>query len=133
MTGAVLYFDGGIPGGNPGGTPTYGWVIEVDGEVVAEGCGVAEGKPTNNVAEWSALVAGLEALQARFLFGAEVRGDSELVIRQVIGAWRCKAPHLQPRCELGRRLAEEMGCTFRWIPREENARADALARKAVEG
>jgi ribonuclease HI len=92
----ILYFDGLCEPQNPGGWVCYGWVLQDGDRVVASGRGVARGPgpdSTNNVAEYAALIAGLEAL-ARLDLGAqgvEVRGDSQLVIHQVSGEWQCRS------------------------------------------
>lgn len=126
----ILYFDGGIKGGNPGGAPTYGWVLEQDGVTVAEGNGLAQGPRTNNVAEWAGLIAGLRALAERGIEDAEVRGDSELVINQMTGVYRCKAAHLRAFYDEAQRLRARH--VFRWVPRELNKRADELAGRKIE-
>jgi ribonuclease HI len=150
MADLILYFDGLCEPRNPGGWACYGWLIKQDvagpvgdpiadnrsavaGQTVASGQGVAcpPGRgSTNNVAEYAALIAGLEALAGLALDGqsAEVRGDSQLVINQMTGAWRCNAAHLLPLFRQARRVAGRVGTvTFRWVPREQNTEADALS------
>lgn len=131
-----LYFDGAIEPVNPGGCASYGWVLKSGDVIVAQGHGVVSGpgpESTNNVAEYGALIAGLEA----FVHGAlrsepvEVCGDSRLVLEQVAGRWKCKAKHLRPFLFRAKALvAKCKRLTLRWIPREENAEADALSRRA---
>lgn len=129
----VLHFDGSCEPRNPGGVATYGWVLS-SGEsgfgVVADGGANA----TNNVAEWCALGFGL-----RWIIEHQpwpqlllIRGDSQLVIRQLNHEWACRKPHLQvlrARCEL---LLSQMTVKWRaeWVPREQNGAADELSRKA---
>ena len=63
----------------------------------------------------------------------EIRGDSQVVIRQMTGAYTCSAPSLQPLHQEALDLAGRLpGVTFRWIPRNENERADELSREAFE-
>lgn len=136
----VLYFDGGCTP-NPGGACRYGWHLDAeDGFRIAESSGVypAAGEArTNNTAEWAALEAGLRWLSKLRLPIDTLRivGDSQLVIRQFKGQWRCKKPWLAEMCESCCALLAllEVGdVTVEWRPREQNARADALATHACE-
>jgi ribonuclease HI len=99
--------------------------------MAAQGAGA-----TSNVAEYAGAIAGLRALlDLEDLEAAEVRGDSQLVVRHLTGEWYCRAANLVPlhreALDLARRL-EAGGCavTLRWIPREENAEADELSKQA---
>jgi ribonuclease HI len=148
MADLILYFDGLTEPYNPGGWACYGWLVKRDGATVASGQGVAcpPGRgSTNNVAEYAALIAGLEALRSTASLvvagldidghdcqqSVEVRGDSQLVINQVTGAWRCNVPHLRPLLQKAKSLAGQVGqVSFRWVPRERNTEADALSRQA---
>jgi len=133
-----LYFDGLCEPGNPGGIACYGWLIRSSGAIVASGRGEAARGPaaTNNVAEWAALIAGLEAARAAGIVGRlEVHGDSQLVCNQVTGRWRVNAANLRPLFNKARSLIAALaaaGCQVRvqWIPRAKNAEADALSRQA---
>lgn len=136
-----LYFDGlcepSYAGGprNPGGCACYGWVLYDGAERIATGQGVvARGVPgaTNNVAEYSALREGLEYVYSHFAQGTalEVRGDSQLVIRQFNGEWRVRSALLQPLLLAVQSLARGLSVDARWIPREENQEADRLSREA---
>lgn len=138
---AILYFDGRCTGnGTPQALGAYGWVVLLDAEELATGKGRAgEGEDmTANMAEYVALMAGLRALlELEGIEAVEVRGDSQTVVRQMTGAFDCWASHLQPlreeALELVRQL-QERGCSLsmRWIPREENERADRLSREAFD-
>src|SRR5213080_640935 len=130
----VIQADGGSRG-NPG-TAGYGAVVldAVSGEVLAE---VSEpiGRATNNVAEYSGLVAGLRAA-GKLAPGAaaEVRMDSKLVVEQMSGRWKVKHPDMRPLSEQAKEIAA--GFTrvrYEWIPRAENAHADRLANEAMDG
>jgi ribonuclease H / adenosylcobalamin/alpha-ribazole phosphatase len=130
---AVLIEADGGSRGNPG-PAAYGAVLkDADtGEVIAED-GTTIGVATNNVAEYSGLVAGLR--MARDLApGAEVevRMDSQLVVEQMSGRWRIKHPDLRPLAAEAARLAPA-GTTYTWVPRAENAHADRLANEALDG
>jgi ribonuclease HI len=127
---AHLYFDGGSRG-NPG-PAAIGWVI-VDGDgIVAEG-GERIGEATNNRAEYEALIRGLEAAREFGFDTLEIRGDSELVVEQVRGAWDTNSPDLRERRV---RVHELLGAFDDWtithVPREINERADDLVNRAFE-
>ncbi len=116
-------------------TACFGYVIKKDGKVVDEGSGViGEGqKMTNNVAEYSALIRALERVRRSGLDErVVVRSDSRLVVNQMMGKWRVKAPNIMPLYRKAVALAKDMDVVFEWVPREENTRADSLARKAYE-
>lgn len=125
----VLYFDGRCEP-NPGGIATYGFVIRDGGALVAAEGGPVDGR-TNNVAEYTGLIRGLERAAALGLRDFEVRGDSKLVIFQVRGAWRVRDKKLGPLFLRARELGDAMGATYRWVPREENREADAMTEKAA--
>ena len=102
------------------------------GEVIAED-GTAIGVATNNVAEYSGLIAGLK-LAEEFAPDAdiEVRMDSKLVVEQMSGRWKIKHPDMKPLAAEASRLAPA-GTTYTWVPRERNAHADRLANEALDG
>lgn len=128
----VVEADGGSRG-NPG-PAAYGALVRdaETGEVLAEAA-VAIGRATNNVAEYSGLIAGLR-LAAEHAPGAQVeaRMDSQLVVEQMKGTWRVKHAGLQPLHAEAREAAPP-GTTYTWVPRAQNAAADALANRALDG
>lgn len=128
----VVEADGGSRG-NPG-PAAYGALVRdaETGEVLAEAA-VAIGRATNNVAEYSGLIAGLR-LAAEHAPGAQVeaRMDSQLVVEQMKGTWRVKHAGLQPLHAEAREVAPP-GTTYTWVPRAQNAAADALANRALDG
>ena len=128
----LIEADGGSRG-NPGPS-AYGAVLKdaVTGEVIAED-GSAIGVATNNVAEYSGLIAGLR-LAREFAPDAtiEVRMDSKLVVEQMSGRWKIKHPDMRPLATEAGRLAPP-GTTYTWVPREQNAHADRLANEALDG
>jgi ribonuclease HI len=128
---AVVHVDGGARG-NPGPAAT-GVVIESPaGEVLYAG-GETIGRATNNVAEYRALLAGLERARELGATEVDVRGDSALVVNQVNGAWKIKEPHLRPlREDAVRALAGFDRWTLRHVRREHNADADALVNQALD-
>lgn len=132
----VVHFDGACEPPGTGGIATYGFTIDGEGFEVEE-CGLAV-RPhaptaTNNVAEYAGAICALEWLQSHGYRGpVVVRGDSQLVIRQVNGEYEVKAEHLKAYHARVRQLCagfEEV--RFEWIPRERNTRADALSKQAV--
>ena len=129
----VVEADGGSRG-NPG-PAGYGAVVRdaTTGEVLAE---VSEsiGRATNNVAEYSGLIAGLRAAAA-IARGAdvEVRMDSKLVVEQMSGRWQIKHPDMRPLAATARETARALGrVSYTWVPRSRNAHADRLANHAMD-
>jgi ribonuclease HI len=128
---AHVYFDGACRG-NPG-PAAVGWVIVTgDGGIVAEG-GERIGETTNNRAEYEALVRALE-VAADFGFDAvEVRGDSELIVKQVHGEYDTNDPDLRERRVTVRELLTRFDdWSLTHVPREINERADELANEALD-
>jgi ribonuclease HI len=107
-------------------------ITDEDGEVVAEvaeGIGVA----TNNVAEYTAAIRGLE--RARELGATHVLllSDSRLLIEQLAGRWKVKHPTLQRLHNDARSLIKEFEeVRFEHVRRERNVEADALANRGVD-
>jgi ribonuclease H / adenosylcobalamin/alpha-ribazole phosphatase len=128
----IIEADGGSRG-NPG-PAGYGAVVRdaETGEVLAEVSG-GLGNTTNNVAEYSGLIAGLRAAAKEGAGAAEVRMDSKLVVEQMSGRWQVKQPHLRPLAREAAGLAHELGeVTYTWVPRARNAHADRLANEAMD-
>ncbi|MFT4889714.1 MAG: ribonuclease HI [Halobacteriales archaeon] len=127
---AHVYFDGACRG-NPG-PAAVGWVIVNSDGIVAEG-GERIGEATNNRAEYEALIRALEAARDYGFDEIEVRGDSELVVKQVRGAWNADDPGLRERRVT---VHELLGSFDEWtlehVPREVNERADRLANEALD-
>jgi broad specificity phosphatase PhoE/ribonuclease HI len=128
----IVEADGGSRG-NPG-PASYGALVRdpATGQVIAQ-AGVTIGVATNNVAEYSGLIAGLE-LAAEYAPNAsiEVRMDSKLVIEQMAGRWKIKHPDMKPLAVKAQSLAP-FGTEWTWVPRAQNAAADALANMALDG
>ena len=129
------YFDG-LCEPNPGGVATYGFVVRKDGKKVHEGHGLA-GTPkspqaTNNVAEYTGLIKALEWLAGQKSTGPIiVRGDSDLILKQVQGLYKVKSGLLAPLHGRVKELLEKLpAVTFEWIPRERNTDADRLTNLA---
>jgi ribonuclease HI len=127
---AHVYFDGASRG-NPG-PGAVGWCLVTSDGVVAEGS-ERIGRVTNNQAEYAALIRALEAADEYGFDAIDVRGDSELIVKQVRGEWNANDPELREK----RVRARELLARFdRWsighVPREINARADDLANEALD-
>ncbi|WP_243665646.1 ribonuclease HI [Vulcanisaeta sp. JCM 16159] len=118
----VAYFDGACEPRNPGGVGTYGFVIYGnEGNVVHEDYGIAcEPSPncTNNVAEYTGLIRALEWLLGNGFGGSRitVRGDSQLVIRQLMGVYSVRAEHLRPLHDRALELLKKLQCRARVGP-----------------
>jgi ribonuclease HI len=127
----VLHVDGGARG-NPGPAAIGVVVSTPDGEVldeVAETIGVA----SNNVAEYRALLRGLERARAVGAEQLEIVNDSELVARQLTGAYKVKHPAMKPlHAEAIAALGTFDSWRIRSVPRAENARADELVNQALD-
>ena len=128
----VVHVDGGARG-NPGPAAVGVVVSTPDGEVLDE-IGEVIGVATNNVAEYRALLLGLQRARALGASEVDVVNDSELVARQVTGDYKVKSAGLQP---LHRETLTALRGFDRWsissVPRERNARADALVNAALDG
>ena len=128
---ARLWTDGGARG-NPG-PAAYAFVLEAEDGTVLDTRGEAIGVATNNVAEYSALVAGLEEAVGRGVDELEVRSDSELMVKQMRGEYRVKNRDLQALFLDASRLARDVGLvTFTHVRREHNELADRLVNEALD-
>jgi ribonuclease HI len=131
-----VHFDGACEPPKGGGVATFGYRIEGAG-FLHEDFGLAvrpfSDHATNNVAEYVAAIRALEWLaDQRYPGDVVLLGDSQLVIRQMLGEYRVRAEHLRAYHEhLGQLARKFRRVEFRWIPREENARADALSKRAL--
>ena len=129
----VLWFDGGSRGnGQAGAVAGSGTVLYRGATRVWQG-GQYLGCTTNNVAEYTGLLHGLEVAKKLGVGQLEVRGDSKLVLSQVKGEWRCEKPHLQALCARAKELVQGFrACSLVHVPRAENAEADAIANRAMD-
>ena len=126
-----LFTDGGARG-NPG-PAAYGYVLEApDGSVLAahgEKIGIA----TNNVAEYSALIAGLEKAIELALPVVEVVSDSQLMVKQMTGEYKVKNEALRGLWVDAARLARKIpSVSYTWVRREHNELADRLVNEALD-
>ena len=127
----VAYIDGGARG-NPG-PAGYGVRIESeDGTLIVE-LHAPLGIATNNVAEYNGLLAALRWAVDHDVEKLHVRSDSELLVKQMLGAYKVKHPGLQPLAAQARLLSMQLGgVTFEHVRREHNAEADRLSNLAMD-
>lgn len=126
----ILFFDGACRG-NPG--PMAIGVVLFENDKKVKEFSKHLGKGTNNIAEWSALIEGLKLAKAHGCKALEVRGDSQLIIRQIMGRYRVKNRNLLPLFNEAKRLCSDFEkIDFRWVEREENADTDALSNRALD-
>jgi probable phosphoglycerate mutase len=130
--GFVVEADGGSRG-NPGIAAGGAVVIDALTDEVLCVCGVYMGIATNNVAEYSGLIAGLEETRDRDPSAdVTVRMDSQLVVEQMSGRWRVSHPDMRVLAARARALVEGREVAFEWVPRRENSRADAAANESMD-
>ena len=128
---ARLYTDGGARG-NPG-PAAFGYVLEAEDGTVLAAHGEKIGIATNNVAEYSALIAGLEKALELAVGEVEVVSDSELLVKQMTGEYRVKNEALRALSLEAARLARRVGrVTYTSVRREHNALADRLVNEALD-
>jgi ribonuclease HI len=128
---ARLFTDGGARG-NPG-PAAFAYVLETDDGTVLAAHGERIGVATNNVAEYRALVAGLEKAVELGLDQVEVVSDSELLVRQMQGKYRVKNEALRALWQDASDLAGKIGrVSYRAVRREQNELADRLVNEALD-
>ena len=128
-------FRAAIDGGSRGNPGPAAWavvVLDEDGRRL-EGHAGTIGSATNNVAEYSALLEALALAAARGAEDVEVLADSELVVRQIEGAYRVKNPNLKPLYEEARRrIARLRSFRISHVRRGQNKEADRLVNVALD-
>jgi ribonuclease HI len=126
-----LFTDGGARG-NPG-PAAYGFVLEAEDGTVLAAEGEAIGTATNNVAEYSGLIAGLRRALDLQLADVEVVSDSELMVKQMRGEYRVKNEALRSLFVEANQLARRLGAVeFRHVRRADNELADRLVNEALD-
>jgi ribonuclease HI len=127
----VIHVDGGARG-NPGQAAGAAVITTPDGELLDEATELL-GVATNNVAEYRGLLLGLERALELGASEVEVVNDSELVAKQLTGAYKVKHPDMRP---LHAEALQALGRFERWsirsVPRLQNAQADALVNEALD-
>jgi ribonuclease HI len=128
----LINVDGGARG-NPGPAAIAAVIQSADGELLEER-GERIGRATNNVAEYRALLLGIERAAALGAGEIELVGDSELIVKQVKGEYKVKDATLR---DLHARVARALRDFDRWsirhVRRELNAEADRLVNEALDG
>jgi ribonuclease HI len=128
---ARLYTDGGARG-NPG-PAAYGYVLEAEDGTVLAAEGEAIGEATNNVAEYSGLIAGLAKAIELHVPDLEVVSDSELMVKQMRGEYRVKNEALRELSLEAARLARRLkNVEYRHVKRAHNELADKLVNEALD-
>ena len=127
----VVNVDGGARG-NPGPAAIGVVVRTADGDVIAD-AGEAIGTATNNVAEYRALLRGIELAAQHGATELELYGDSELVVKQIRGEYRVKDAGLKPlHAQARQALSAFTSWSFDHVRRERNSEADALVNQALD-
>jgi ribonuclease HI len=132
----TVHFDGACQPPRGGGVATYGFTVEGE-SLEHEEFGLAvrpwSESASNNVAEYVAAINALLWLRSRAFQGTVLLlGDSQLVVRQMQGEYEVRSERLRPYHEHLVQLVREFAeVRFDWIPREVNARADALSKEAL--
>lgn len=132
MSAVTVNVDGGARG-NPGPAAIGVVVRDADGQLLEE-LGETIGRATNNVAEYRALLRGIELAAAHGATELELIGDSELIVRQIEGRYKVKdATMRELHAEAKRELAGFQRWSIRHVRREANADADRLVNAALDG
>jgi ribonuclease HI len=127
----VVNVDGGARG-NPGPAAIAAVAADPDGNVLAER-NEAIGPATNNVAEYRAMLLGIELAKELGATEVELIGDSTLIVNQVQGNWKVKQEHLRPlHAQTVEALREVPSWSIRAVRRELNTRADELVNEALD-
>jgi ribonuclease HI len=128
---ARLFTDGGARG-NPG-PAAYGFVLETGDGTLLAAEGRAIGSATNNVAEYSGLIAGLRKAIELAVPEVEVVSDSELMVKQMRGEYRVKNEALRGLCVEASALARRLeSVEYRHVKRAHNELADKLVNEALD-
>ena len=140
----ILYFDGASRN-NPRGPAGCGWILYemdeygTDGGFIADGSKYLGHDVSNNQAEYQGLIEGLEYVGDNIRCdNIYIRGDAEIVIRQMEGEYQVRSPNIRPYYDDAVSKLEYVkdsvtyGCNFRHIPRHKNGEADELANNAID-
>jgi len=134
----TLFFDGASKK-NPGEAGA-GWILSdaKSGASIAYGWKYLGDRSTNNEAEYTGLIEGLQYINKsiRDVGKVEVKGDSNLVVQQVLGNWKCNAANLAPYCDKAKSILKSLKrkghISLAHVPREDNAIADVISNLAVK-
>jgi len=125
----LVNFDGSVGPTNPGEFACYAFtVIEDDGTYIENGICENDHK-TNNVAEYTAVIKAMQyCIDNHGDKKIMIRGDSNLIIKQIKNEFKCKQPHLQKLLKEAQDLAAQLNVEFEWVPREQNKLADKYSK-----
>jgi ribonuclease HI len=127
----TVHVDGGARG-NPGPAAIAAVVSDADGEVI-ESVSQVIGRASNNVAEYRALILGVERATDLGASELEVIGDSELIVKQVRGEYKVKNPDMKPLHAAASAALDRLDSwSIRHVKRELNAEADRLVNEALD-
>jgi ribonuclease HI len=130
-THVIVNVDGGARG-NPGPAAIAAVATDPDGETLAER-NEAIGEATNNVAEYRAMLLGIELAKELGAAEVELIGDSQLIVQQILGNYKVKQDHLRPlHTKVSDALRELPKWSMRSVKREQNVRADELVNEALD-
>jgi ribonuclease HI len=129
----MVYCDGACLPDNPGGYGCWAWVAYLNGREInhAFGCLGHGAEMTNNRAEYTGVVEALRRAKTKGQ-SIDVRADSQLVVKQVLGEWSVHAAHLRQLCAEAAQLLHDTKSSLAWVRREANTRADYLTKLAYE-
>jgi ribonuclease HI len=126
---ATAYIDGS---GNSGRIQACAVSLHMDGNVFEE-TDLLPPHTTNNVGEYSGLLLCLRLAKRLGVEVLQIHSDSRLIVNQTNGLWRCKDPNLEKlRDRVWQAGTDFHRVSLRWVPREENKRADQLCREAIK-
>ena len=126
-----MYTDGGARG-NPGPAGAGAYAVTTEGREIFR-LKRFLGEITNNQAEYHALIMGLSKLKVLRYKEVDVRMDSELVVRQLLGRYKIKSQNIQTLAHEALRLSQSFErTTFSHVPREKNQVADDLVNEAID-
>ncbi|MDI3534406.1 MAG: ribonuclease [Thermosediminibacterales bacterium] len=127
----VIHTDGASRG-NPGDAGIGIVVYNEDKTKIIKELYEYIGKTTNNVAEYTALLKGLKAVEALKPKAIKIFLDSELIVKQINGEYKVRNEGLRPIYEDVKKLLRKFNYTIEHIPREQNKKADELANKGID-
>ena len=128
----IVHADGASRG-NPGEAAGGAVILHAEtGELMVE-IGVLVGHASNNVAEYRGMIEGITVAKGLNPDGEViVRLDSKLVVEQMSGNWKVKHPDMQQLVKHAHSVIDGMAVRFEWVPRNDNALADAAANRALD-
>lgn len=128
----VIHADGASRG-NPGAAAGGAVILDADTGAVLVEIGVLCGHASNNVAEYRGMIEAVTVVKSLEVEGEiTIRMDSKLVVEQMSGNWKVKHPDMQALVKQAWSVIDQMSVRFEWVPRNDNALADAAANRALD-